>query len=701
MTPLPAPDRSALRRLATVLAIPIFFTLALPAQNPPPTLSLMPVPASLSVSPGRLPLDSTFSVSTPSFSDERLKGAIDRMLKRLGNRTGLVFSRTYTKTNAGKLVLDVASAGMRVQGVEEDEGYTLQATSQQAILKAQTVVGALRGLETFLQLVDAASGDFGLPLVQITDRPRFPWRGLLLDVSRHWQPVSAIERTLDAMSVVKLNVFHWHLSDDQGFRVESRRFPRLHEMGSDGLYYTQAEIREIVAYARDRGIRVLPEFDMPSHANAWFIGYPELASLPGPYAFIHDYAVTTVNFDPTKESTYRFIDEFLGEMVQLFPDKDWHIGGDEVDGFSWDQSPHIQAFMKRNSLKDNAALQASFNQRVVEILQKHGRRMVGWDEILRPDLRKDIIVQSWQSSEALASSAKMGFDGFLSAPYYLDKMERTSKYYANDPLPADTGLDGGQSAHILGGEVCAWGELLSQENLDSRIWPYSAAIAERFSSPREVKSAEDMYRRLDAVSPDLEAAGSQHITNLDRTVRGISRREVPPFVETFFGLVEPLRLGAYREQRTITQLTPLTDLGDIAIADPAPARRFADLVNSFLLEVARRDLSSDNSRDQVLQQFQAWAALKLQFQSLAGITLAFRDAEGTTADLAELSAAGEEAVAFLKNGIAPPSGWADRQTLLLARARTAKGLLRVAVVDAMEQLIAAANSLPRPNEQKQ
>ena len=677
------------------LVIFVLFTLTLKAESAP-TLSLMPVPASLSIAPGRMPIDSTFSVSTPSFSDERLKGAIGRMLWRLESRTGLVFS----PSNPGKFVVDVASAGMKVQGIEEDESYTLETTSQRAVLKAPTVVGALRGLETFLQLVDADSAGFGLPLVQITDRPRFPWRGLLLDVSRHWQPVSAIERTLDAMSVVKLNVFHWHLSDDQGFRVESLRFPRLHEMGSDGLYYRQAEIREIVAYAHDRGIRVLPEFDMPSHANAWFIGYPELASLPGPYASIHEYAVTTVNFDPSRERTYRFIDKFVGEMTQLFPDKFWHIGGDEVDGFSWDQSPHIQAFMKRNALQDNAALQAHFNHRVVEILQKHGRRMVGWDEILRPDLRKDIVVQSWQSSEALATSAKMGFDGFLSAPYYLDKMERTSKYYANDP--SDKALDSAQAAHILGGEVCAWGELFSEENLDSRIWPYSAAIAERFWSPREITNSEDMYRRLDTITLDLEAAGSQHITNLEKAVRKISRSEVPPFVETFFGVVEPLRLGTYREQHTITQLTPLAALGDIAIADPVPARRFGYLVNNYLLEVSHRDPSSESSREQILQQFRAWTALKSQLQSLASITPAFHDAEGVTTDLADLSTTGEEAVAFLKSDTVPPSDWADRQTLLLARAQTAKGLLRVAVAvaDAMEQLITAANNFPRRNGQK-
>jgi len=661
----------------------LILTFAATAENSPSTLKLMPVPASLSVLPGRMPVDSSFCISTPNFSDARLKGAIDRMLHRLELRTGFAFSRAYEASDAAKLVIDVASAGMKVQGIEEDESYSLEIASQHAVLKAHTVVGALRGLETFLQLVDADSSGFGVPLVKIADHPRFPWRGLLLDVSRHWQPPSAIQRALDAMSVVKLNVFHWHLSDDQGFRVESRRFPRLHEMGSDGLYYTQAEVREIIAYARDRGIRVLPEFDMPAHANPWFIGYPELASLPGPYKFIHDYAVTTANFDPTKESTYRFIDEFLGEMAQLFPDKYWHIGGDEVDGYSWDNNPHIQAFMKTHALKDNAALQAYFNHRLVQIVQKHGRRMVGWDEILRSDLRKDIVVQSWQSSEALATAAKMGYDGFLSAPYYLDKMKRTSDYYANDP--SDSSLNAQQATHILGGEVCAWGELLSEENLDSRIWPYSAAIGERFWSPREVTNPQDMYRRLDAVSLELEEVGSQHLSNFEITLRLASHDDASAAVHTFFGLVEPLRLGAYREQHHVTQLTPLVALGDIAIADPPAARQFAEKITAYL---------GGNSKlhDDLVNEFRSWQELKPALETLAQTAPAFRDAEGTATDLSDLGVAGQEALEFVTNKRSPPQEWTQRQSALLDRAKVAKGVLRVAVVEAMQQLITGTNS---------
>jgi hexosaminidase len=653
------------------------------------SLALMPVPASISTTPGRLPLDSKFGVSLSGFSDERLERAADRMLQRLGERTGLELSPRQTKTSGQTLVIKTDSAGMKIQGLEEDESYSLEINSQQAVLRSHTVVGALRGLETLQQLLDADQNGFFFPFVQISDRPRFPWRGLLIDVSRHWQPVAAIKRTLEAMSVVKLNVFHWHLTDYEGFRVESRRFPRLQERGSNGLYYTQAEVRDIVAYARDRGIRVLPEFDMPSHAHAWFPGYPKLASLPWSYTSLPDHEVDNANFDPTKEATYRFIDEFIGEMTRLFPDKYWHIGGDEVDGSSWDKNPAIQAFMKRKRLKSNAELQAYFNHRLVQILQKHGRRMVGWDEILRPDLRKDVVVQSWRGVESLGASAKLGFDGILSAPYYLDRMERSSKYYAADPLPAGNDLDATQDTHILGGEVCMWGELTSQENIDSRMWPYSAAIAERFWSPREVTDAEDMYRRLEAASHYLEGVGTQHVSNLDRMLRRVSGGEIPSALRIFSGLVEPLRLGARWDARPFSSRTPLVALGDIAVADPIAGRRFTKKVRGFLADAPQHEAF----RSELVQEFRSWRDLKPAMTSLAQSAPLLHDAEATAADLSELGTAGEEAVTFLANGGKPPSEWTQRQALLMDRARTPKGLLRIAVLDAMQQLLTAANAL--------
>jgi len=320
-------------------------------------------------------------------------------------------------SESGQLEIQSAGASKQPQQLGEDESYSLTVTSSKAQLIAPTTLGVMRGLQTFLQLVQVSPQGFAVPAVTIEDKPRFPWRGLMIDSSRHFMPVEVIERNLDAMAAVKLNVFHWHLSDNQGFRVESQHFPKLQEMGSDGLFYTQEQIREIVAYAHERGIRVVPEFDMPGHCTSWFVGYPELASGPGPYSIVRQFGVFDPAMDPTSESTYKFLDKFIGEMAKLFPDRFFHIGGDEVNGKQWDSNPKIQEFMHAHGLKNNGDLQGYFNQRLQKIVAKHGKVMEGWDEILRPDMPKAIVIQSWRGQKSLADAAQQGYRGILSSGY--------------------------------------------------------------------------------------------------------------------------------------------------------------------------------------------------------------------------------------------------------------------------------------------
>ena len=673
----------------TKLCIAALWLLSFPgylhAQDPP-QISLMPMPASVRLAEGRLRVNPNFAVSSQAYSDSRLEGAISRALLRLDARTTLTLAVSSDAKSA--LVVRVDGPGEAVQELNEDESYSLEITPQQATLHAATVTGAMRGLETLLQLLAADGDGFYFPALHIDDRPRFPWRGLLIDVSRHWEPVDVIKRTLDAMAVVKLNVFHWHLSDDQGFRVESKTFPRLHQLGSDGLYYTQAQIRDIVAYARDRGIRVVPEFDMPGHAHSWFIGYPQYASAPGPYEFKRYLGGDSVPFDPTRKQTYHFIDKFIGEMSRLFPDAYWHVGGDEVDGTPWDANPAIQAFKKKHGLQDNAALQLYFNQQLTRIVHHHGKQMVGWDEILNPDLPKDAVVQSWRGSESLAQAAKGGYNGILSAPYYLDKMFPTSTYYAGDPLPANSDLNAAQAARILGGEACMWGELVTPENIESRIWPYTAAIAERLWSPREVSDVGDMYRRLDIVSARLEEAGSRHRLNPEALLRQAAGGEYPAAVGDFMDFVEPLRLGLRMDERRPSQNTPLTSLGDIVVPDPPESRRFAAQVTAFLKSSGR----DSSLRDALRTQLQAFLAINDAISTLASHAPVFRDGEATAADLAGLGAAGEQALGYLAEGKIPPQEWIAQQNALLDRAAKPKGLLRIAVLDAIRELILAAET---------
>src|SRR3984957_3502809 len=422
-------------RILTALIASACMSLFAAAQTQP-QLNLMPMPASVQASAGQLPITQAFSVGATGYHDASLDGAVQRFVAQLSRQTGIPFR---PDASAPALQIHADHGREAVQKLGEDESYELTVTSSSATLNAPTPLGILHGLQTFLQLVQTTPSGFAVPAVTIKDQPRFPWRGTLIDVSRHFIPLDVLKRNIDGMAAVKLNVLHWHLSDDQGFRAESKKLPKLTGMGSDGMFYTQAEITEFIAYAHDRGIRVVPEFDMPGHSRSWFLGYPELASGPGPYK-LEGGGIDPVT-DPTRESTYKFLEKFIAEMAKLFPDAYFHIGGDEVNPKQWDANPQIQAFIHAHGMKDDRDLQAYFNQRLLKIVTKNHKIMVGWDEILRPDLPKTIVVQSWRGQASLAAAAKLGYDGLLSYGYYLDLMWPAARHYAVDPMaiaPATT-----------------------------------------------------------------------------------------------------------------------------------------------------------------------------------------------------------------------------------------------------------------------
>lgn len=490
----------------------------------PSSLNLMPVPANLQMGTGQLVVDAAFSVAISSPRDRLLERAVDRFLNDLRRRTGMLSLDTKVGDIAtATLVVSANHQIKNVQVLGDDESYSLQINASGAKVTASTSLGAMHALQTFLQLVRTTADGFAVPAVNIQDKPRFPWRGLMIDSPRHFIPLDVLKRNLDGMAAVKMNVFHWRLSDNQGFRVESKKFPKLQEMGSDGLYYTQDEIRDLVAYAHDRGIRVVPEFDMPGHSTAWFVGYSELASAPGPYSIERKWGIFDPAMDPTRESTYRFLDKLIGEMVKLFPDQFFHIGGDEVNGKQWDANPKIQKFMHSRDIKDNAGLQAYFTARVQKIVSKHGRTMLGWDEILQPGCPKSVVIQSWRGQESLAQAARLGYRGLLSAGYYIDLIHSAAQHYAVDPMSGNAANMGSEeSARILGGEASMWTEYVSPENIDSRIWPRTAAIAERFWSSQNVTDVDSMYRRLDEVSRRLEWMGLTHNSSYAPMLRRIA-----------------------------------------------------------------------------------------------------------------------------------------------------------------------------------
>ena len=615
----------------------------LSAQQP----DLMPWPAKVEIGQGSLAIGSPLRISITGYSEPRLEAAVRRL------------AEIVPAGSPANLVIQCDHASAPIQELAEDESYHLEITPPRARLTAANPLGILHGLETFRQL--AVGGE--IPAIDIQDHPRFPWRGLHLDVSRHWMPIDVVERNLDGMAAVKLNVFHWHLSDDQGFRVESKRFPKLQQLGSDGLYYTQEQVRQVVAYARDRGIRVVPEFDVPGHTTSWLAAYPQLASAPGPYRIERDWGVFDPTMDPTRESTYQFLDAFLGEMAALFPDRFFHIGGDEVTGKQWKSSTRIRAFMRKEHLKNAGELQAYFNRRLQKVVAKYGKRMEGWDEILDPDLPKDIVIQSWRGQKSLAESARHGFSSILSAGYYLDHMEPAAKLYAVDPLDgaAANGSDAAaltdeEKARILGGEVAMWGEFVSPENVDSRIWPRAAAVAERLWSPQDVKDVPSMYRRLGPVTGDLERRGLK-----------LSSGYPSEPIKTLADVVTPATFGQRIRTHKYNQQTPLTGLVDMVRPESDTARAFDSLVDSM-------------DRAQIRTWLMRWRDNDAPMEPNGA--------------LKHLGAIGLQALDYLDRGEHPPDAWLAEQRAFLETCKKPQAELRLAIVVSINKLVEATVSRP-------
>jgi hexosaminidase len=644
-------------------------------------LNLMPWPEHIAQGNGILALNRSLSTSVHG-GDDRVVHAVERFVVQLRRKTGVFFDQ-QPAADATRIVTTCAGPGADVQQLGEDESYHLVVDDHQAQLNAPNPLGVLRGLETLLQLIQTGEHGWIIPAVAIDDRPRFPWRGLMIDVSRHFMPMDAILRNVDGMEAAKLNVLHLHLSDDQGFRVESLRYPKLQEMGSDGLFYTQQQIRDLVAYARDRGIRVVPEFDMPGHAASWFVGYPELASAPGPYQIIRAWSIHDPCMNPALDSTYVFLDAFIGEMAALFPDAYFHIGGDEVNGEQWKANAQIQTWMKEHGIKDNQALQAYFNQRIQTIVAKHGKRMEGWDEILDPTLPKDILIQSWRGQKSLAEAARMGYDGLLSSGWYLDLMEPASQHYLVDPMDKESAtLSEADAKHILGGEACEWSEYAVPENLDNRIWPRMGAVAERLWSPRNVRDVDSMYRRLGVFSRDLEWRGLQHRQNPRLMLQRLAGDGDVTRLETLASVVEPVKGYKREETNKYLQPTPLNRMVDAVPPESDVAREFNALAGR-----AKRDKAA---RAQLREWLEKWRDNDAQLRPMLGQSFLLRELIPVSQNLTAMANAGLRALRAMESGRPLASGARARQLAAIDEAAKPQAELLVMIAPGVRALIAQA-----------
>ncbi|HZP65791.1 MAG TPA: family 20 glycosylhydrolase [Rudaea sp.] len=586
------------------------------ASAPPhaarPMPSLIPLPATIELSPGALTLreGAVLAVRSP---DAEAVGVARHFSALLARTHGIHLDvRPFGGSEPDDAIAFVLDPRMLVRGDDGDEGYELTVASHRIVVAARTPHGLFDGSMTLWQLLTQGperAASLEVPCLHIEDRPRFAWRGVMLDSARHYQTPAEIERLLEQMAEHKLDVFHWHLTDDQGWRIQIKKYPRLTEVGAwrtpatlghpgarYGGYYTQDDIREIVRYARERYITVVPEIEMPGHAQAAIAAYPELGARGDAPEVSHDWGVHTYLYN-VDEATFGFLEDVLGEVMELFPGPYIHVGGDEAAKDQWRASPRVQQRMRELGIKDEAALQGWFTARIETFLAAHGRKLVGWDEILEGGVPPRATVMSWRGTQGGIDAARSGHDVVMapSPLLYFDHVQSAlhdeppgrpdvvslADVYAFDALPP--GLDAGQTRHILGAQANLWSEYLdSDERLEHAVFPRAAALAEALWTPAARRDWRGFLARMPAEfarlrAQDIAAADSAFGVRID--ARGPQSTQVE--------LSDQARYGDIRYATGDAMPTPTATLYSAPMRLDAPRVSAASFAGTSMLSAPR------------------------------------------------------------------------------------------------------------------
>jgi hexosaminidase len=518
-----------------------------------PTTALIPIPASLTPRSGSFAL----GASTSIVASAKLRAPAELLRDQLRPATGIPLAVRSSAT--GPRITLALDRSLRSLG---DEGYRLTASPEEVAIRAPKVTGVFHGSQTLRQLLPpeifrrarVAGASWEIPAVEIEDRPRFGWRGSHLDVGRHFMPKEFVLKHIELLALHKFNVFHWHLTEDQGWRIEIKKYPELTAVGAfrkdsmtaprtkdpalrkfagrpHGGFYTQEDVREVVRFAADRGITVIPEIEMPGHAMAAIAAYPELGNTGKPLEVLTYWGVTDHVLGVT-DNVLRFFEDVLDEVLELFPSKFIHIGGDECPKTEWRETPAAQERMKQEGLKNEDELQSWFIRHFDSWLAKRGRRLIGWDEILEGGLARGATVMSWRGEEGGIAAAKAGHDVVMAPqkPTYLDHSQSElpteppgigghnslEDVYAYEPVPKE--LSANEAKRVLGSQAQIWTEYMPDpKRVEYMAWPRLVALAEVLWSPRETREWADFQMRL--------ATHFERLAILDVNYRG---RFVPP-----------------------------------------------------------------------------------------------------------------------------------------------------------------------------
>jgi hexosaminidase len=495
-----------------------------PTAAPLPEPPLLPRPARAIIQPGAFSINekTVIIVDTGAAAPLRSAEFLADMIARVSPFRPAIVRTPRTDAAPGSIVF----SGMTADAAIPAESYALRVYPGGVRISASSEAGAFYAVMTLRQLLPARFESpegrdtvkaWTIPSATVQDMPRFAWRGLLLDVCRHFMDVDFVKRTIDMLAMLKMNRLHWHLTEDQGWRIEIRKYPALTSVGAwrkqkdggtYGGYYTQEQVRDVVRYAAERHVTVVPEIEMPGHALAALASYPRYSCTGGPFEVANDWGVFKDIYCAGKDETFRFLEDVLTEVLELFPSEYIHIGGDEAPKYRWQHCADCQRRIQEEGLADEHELQSWFIGRIGTFLRERGRKLIGWDEILEGGLPEGATVQSWRGLEGAAAAARAKHHAIVSptSHAYFDYDVATTdlaKVYSFDPIPPD--LKPSEAAYILGGECNMWTEHAPQHLVESKVFPRILAMAEVLWSPEQLRDWRHFHDRVQRFYPRMDS----------------------------------------------------------------------------------------------------------------------------------------------------------------------------------------------------
>jgi len=689
------------------LSFLLLFSLPTWTQN----IRILPQPTTIEKKDGIFRLNSEFSLAVPELASAKLCDKANRFLRRLDGRTNLsILQGVITEKHPQRPAFPSLTITTQRKSIliGDDESYSLEVFPDKITIDAVTEIGAMHALESLLQNIQYDRVGFYFPCFAVKDKARFAWRALMLDPARRFLTVEDIKRTIDGMAACKMNVLHLRLNDDHGWRIESKAYPKLHTLASDGQYYTFDQMKDLVKYSDNQGIIIVPEFHLLTHATAILTAYPELGLQEGPYDLKRKIGTSEAMLNFMNEKVYEFSDKIIAEWTTIFTSKYFHLGGLPQAQKNVYETKIVKEWMKKQALFNENEILNFYYAKALRAFKKTPKKLIVYDDVYNLKAFTESIVEVRHGMSELYKATMSNHTTVFSAPYQLDHLLPAKNYYAHSPLPTVMEIDESEKKFhidaehekfVLGIEAQMWGELVSNQTLDGRLWPNLFAIAERSWSGALVTDAADFYQRVDRLILQYQELSILPFQKMEGLLSVFGQQQDVAALEVLARAVEPY---PYFERDLSSAFyktyTPLTFFADAVMPDPIDARKFYYHVESYSHTMSANDKAE---LDKILKK---WRDNHAQMLILAYENPGLTKLLNLSANLTKLGEIGLDALNRVESKIRAPKSWYDANYNIIngikddIAAKTTNaaqfedGRCRLAILEPLAMLLDMANS---------